>query len=506
MRISLLKRNVAANFLGRGFAAVLFLIAIPFYIRFLGIEAYGIIGFFTSLTALATIFDLGLTTTANRELARLSGASGEAQTARDLTRSLEFISWGSALALGAAAAFAADPIAHDWLRVENLDPEEVARAVMVMAVALLIQLPYGFYSGCLMGLQRQVLLNLVNSAGALVQVTGAIAVLWLISPSLTAFFLWQAIARGLHAAILGFLVWRSLPSSQARPRFSLREVHKVWRFAAGMTATSIVGLLFAQMDNILLSRLLPLSQFGYYAFARAVTLGLLIFATPVFTAVFPHFSQLIAADREEDLEQRYHRATQAVVVALIPAAAVLALFAPEILWAWTGDVETTANSALLVALLAVAMAAHGVLHVPYALLLAAGRMSFIFFANSFALIFLFASILYLTNLHGATGAAWAWIATNFGAFVIIPVVMHRRLLRGLLAKWFLVDVLPPALAACAIALVARWLLPPLEDRVTIVLVLIVVFGTTALGTLAVVPWMRTLVLERIVVVTRKTQT
>ena len=52
MQISLLKRNVAANFFGRGFAALLSLVAIPIYIRFLGIEAYGIIGFFTSLTAL----------------------------------------------------------------------------------------------------------------------------------------------------------------------------------------------------------------------------------------------------------------------------------------------------------------------------------------------------------------------------------------------------------------------------------------------------------------------
>ncbi len=39
---------------------------IPLYIKFLGIEAYGIIGFFTTLQAMFTLLDLGLGYTLNR--------------------------------------------------------------------------------------------------------------------------------------------------------------------------------------------------------------------------------------------------------------------------------------------------------------------------------------------------------------------------------------------------------------------------------------------------------
>ena len=39
--------------------------------------------------------------------------------------------------MGVLAALAADPVAHRWLQIENLDPEEVAGAITVMAVALL---------------------------------------------------------------------------------------------------------------------------------------------------------------------------------------------------------------------------------------------------------------------------------------------------------------------------------------------------------------------------------
>ena len=47
--MSLLKRNIIANFAGQGWAALMALAFVPLYIKFLGIEAYGLIGFFAML-------------------------------------------------------------------------------------------------------------------------------------------------------------------------------------------------------------------------------------------------------------------------------------------------------------------------------------------------------------------------------------------------------------------------------------------------------------------------
>ena len=44
-------RNVVANFLGQGWTAVMNLAFIPVYIKFLGVEAYGLIGLFGLLQA-----------------------------------------------------------------------------------------------------------------------------------------------------------------------------------------------------------------------------------------------------------------------------------------------------------------------------------------------------------------------------------------------------------------------------------------------------------------------
>src|SRR6478752_3969519 len=67
-----LSRNVAANFVGTLWTALMGPALVSVYVRLMGIEAYGLVGILTTLQAAFTLLDLGLTTATNRELARLS--------------------------------------------------------------------------------------------------------------------------------------------------------------------------------------------------------------------------------------------------------------------------------------------------------------------------------------------------------------------------------------------------------------------------------------------------
>jgi O-antigen/teichoic acid export membrane protein len=77
------------------------LAVVPAYIHFLGIEAYGLIGFFLSLTAILQLLDLGLGTALNRQFSHHSAQSGKAREMRDLLRTLEIIYWLIGIAIGA---------------------------------------------------------------------------------------------------------------------------------------------------------------------------------------------------------------------------------------------------------------------------------------------------------------------------------------------------------------------------------------------------------------------
>ena len=62
--------NIVANFSGVGARLIFSLFFSIVYFRLLGSEGYGLIGFFTSLTAFSSLFDLGLNQTTVREVAR----------------------------------------------------------------------------------------------------------------------------------------------------------------------------------------------------------------------------------------------------------------------------------------------------------------------------------------------------------------------------------------------------------------------------------------------------
>jgi O-antigen/teichoic acid export membrane protein len=127
-----LKKHLTANFAGKFWAIAMSLAFIPVYIHTLGIEAYGVIGVYISLLALLSVLDIGLSTTLNRELARLSASGGTDQEARDLARTLEIIYWGIGITLGLAVALLAPVIAHRWVKTQSIPPDVVEHAIRIM--------------------------------------------------------------------------------------------------------------------------------------------------------------------------------------------------------------------------------------------------------------------------------------------------------------------------------------------------------------------------------------
>src|SRR5580692_742250 len=112
-----LKLDLAANFVGIGWYAVLQLACVPLYLKFLGIEAYGLVGFYLMLQAILQVLDFGLSPTMNREMARYSVQPEKAAEARDLVRTLEVGYWLIGIAIGAIILAAAPVIAADWIKV-----------------------------------------------------------------------------------------------------------------------------------------------------------------------------------------------------------------------------------------------------------------------------------------------------------------------------------------------------------------------------------------------------
>ena len=84
-----LKVNLFANVASAGWVACVQLACVPLLIRFMGIEGYGLVGFFVALQIGLQVFDLGQSATINRELARYSTSPARADEARDFVQTFQ---------------------------------------------------------------------------------------------------------------------------------------------------------------------------------------------------------------------------------------------------------------------------------------------------------------------------------------------------------------------------------------------------------------------------------
>jgi O-antigen/teichoic acid export membrane protein len=479
--MSVLKKNIAANFGGGVWTGLMNLVFVPLYIHFLGIEAYGLIGIFATLLGMFALLDMGLSSTLNREMARLSVQEGKSREMRDFVRTLEILYWLAGLLISVAVIALSPFIAYHWVKAEHLSPQTVQTAIMIMGLAVAFQWPMGFYSGGLMGLQRQVLLNVINVVMATFRGLGAVLILWLVSPTVLAFFLWQIVISIVQTGLVVFFLWRSLPPAPEAPHFRLELLRNIWRFAAGMTGIIVTSTILTQTDKIILSRMLSLKVFGYYTLAGVVAMSLCRFIAPVFSATYPRLTNLVALGDKDGIINLYHKSAQLMSVLILPAALVVALFSKDLLLLWTRSPETAAHTYMLVSLLVMGTAIWGLINIPYALQLAYGWTRLSFYVNLVSVLLLVPLIIVLTKWYGVVGAASVWVMLNIGYLTFDIQIMHRRLLPAEKWRWYVEDVGRPFLAAVVVSSIGRLVIKSDWSPFLLIASLCLVSGTTLLA-------------------------
>jgi O-antigen/teichoic acid export membrane protein len=449
-----IRTNILANFAGRTWFALMGLAFVPLYIGYMGIESFGLVGFFITLAGATTILDMGLTTTLNRELARLSALPDAAAEIRTLLHTLEIVYWGIAMLTGAFVVVTAPLIADHWLQAETISNETVTRAVMMMGLTLALQLPMAFYGGGLLGLQKQVSYNIVYAGIATIRYAGVVLVLEFVSPTIIAFFTWQAGTVLVGVIVSRLVLINCLPRSSSARLFSAGILRKISGFAFGSAGITVTAVLLIQSDKLILSRILPLTDFGYYTLAWMVATVLFYITYPIYTAFFPRFSSVSVSDPSV-LPLLYRKASQLMAIAIIPLGITLAFFSREILSLWVADVRTVENTWLLISVLVLGVIANGMLHIPNALQLSQGWTRLILICNSVAVFFLIPGMIFATMNWGAMGAAILWIALNVTFVCVIPLFMHRRLLAAEKPGWYTYSLAVPFLFTVVLCLIVK---------------------------------------------------
>jgi O-antigen/teichoic acid export membrane protein len=438
-----LKHNILANYASQFYVAAIGIVMVPMYVRYMGGEAYGLVGFFAVLQAWFQLLDMGLTPTLARETARVSrSGEGDPFELRRLLRILEGIFIVIAI-LGAGALIGGSHlIANNWLKVQQLPATEVEHAIMLMAAVVALRWIGGLYRGAISGFERLVWLSGVNIAVATARSVLVVPYLMFVGASPTHFFAYQLAVALAETLLLAMQTYRLLPKmipGKAMGR-GFAPLYGVLRFSVSMCIANVVWILGMQADKVALSRLLPLEEYAYFTLAALMASGISLLASPISVPLMPRLTRLFADGDHTGLIGLYREATQLLSVIVIPAVLVMAFFPGQVLWIWTGNAEIVQRCAPLLRLYALGngIAAFGAF--PYYLQFAKGNLKLHVIGTVIFAAFLIPAVVLATKEYGVIGAGYAWLAANLIYFLFWLPVVHGNFAQGLHVRWVSQDV------------------------------------------------------------------
>ena len=441
-----------ANLVGRVWVMGVGIIFVPVYIHFIGIEAFGLIGVFTTIQTIMSLLDMGLTTTLNRELSKHGAIKNEEQYMNDLVRTLEIIYIGISLSIGVVLLLSSYFLSHTWVKPDLLDRQTILEAFMLMSINFSIQLPWGLYEGGLMGLQKQVTLNAINIVLATLKAPVAILILWLISPTIQAFLIWQIILNVIQLLLFRYFLWKYLPKAEEKPRFNKAVIKRSGRFALGVMGTSLLVVLFTQIDKIVLSNTVKLNQFGYYALAASVAAFLSIVITPVAQAVFPRITALVAKKDDLEIKRIFHTSSQMITTVVLPIGMGVFIFANEILLFWTRSTDIAANAGPVLQFLILGNMINSLMTIPYQYTISLGWLRFGINISLVSVVVFFPCTFWAAINYGIKGGAFMWMVLNAAFLIFAMAYLFSKVLKSERRSWYLNDVIRPVTISVLIAI------------------------------------------------------
>ena len=455
----MIRANLISNYFGQAVIALLNIAFVPIYIRYLGIENYGIIGLFTLLTACLSVFEVSISNALMREMARRYeiSATEVRRSIKDLLRTVELASVVIAVILGFGIILSSNWMASYWLKTNNLSGTALKNAIICMGVLIALRFMEGIYRSAIIGMQKQVVLNYISIILAAIRSLGGVLVLSWNSGSVLPFLVWQGVASIIGTMSFLVYVYWCLRNEKIKGKFSYQELINIRRFAGGLFLIAVLSVALTQYDKILLSSRLSLEAYGAYSIAVTISGLLFVLIGPITQAYYPRYCQLIQKDNHEELIRQFHNGSQLISLLVGSIAIILMFNSKIILEIWTGNIELAEKAAPIVCAITIGNLINGFMQIPYQMQLAHGWTGLTVRVNSIAIFISIPLTSYLIEIYGEEGGAWGWALINLLLIIINMSIMYSKILIDQGWVWLYRDIIIPMFIGCTFASVFRYI-------------------------------------------------
>jgi O-antigen/teichoic acid export membrane protein len=217
------------------------------------------------------------------------------------------------------------------------------------------------------------------------------------------------------------------------------EFQRIINFAYGVATTSVIWVIVTQTDKLVLSKVLPLDEYGGFSLAIMLANGIILISGPISMAMLPRMTNIATTCDKNELILIYRRLTQLVVTVLTPVTLVLTMTAYSAMYAWTGNATLSKNTELILAIYAVGNLLMSVGASTYALQYSLGLIRMHVIGNIMSAIIYVPCVILAAMKYGAIGAAATWLLVNLIYLLFWISRIHKKLVPGVNHMWFTVD-------------------------------------------------------------------
>lgn len=446
----ILRKNIIANYAGKLYTILIGIVVLPFYLEFLGAEAYGLVGFFVLMQSWMALLDIGMSPTLSREVAKLQATEDhkDRELFKSLLHSLEFIFIFISLVVSLGIIFFSDWLSVHWLNVETLDLSTVSYCIVLMGVMVGLRFLSTLYKSGIAGAEYQVWLNTTNVLIATLKFVGVLLILYFISNDVQHFFEYQIVVTIFELFVFFIKFYKIVEVGKFKLYFSYVAIKPIIPFAGGIAFTSAIWILLTQLDKLLLSTILPLEQYGYFVIVAMVANAIMQLVDPISQAILPRMTNLHTQKQDEEMIKVYKKSTQLMAVFIFSVVGIVGVFSYELLYSWTGNQEVSVWSQDILFWYVLGNGITAISAFQYYLQFAHGELKMHVQYNILLALISIPLISWAAYTYGALGVAMVWFTLSLLSFLVWVPYVHHKFAPGVHKGWILKDILPIFLSTC----------------------------------------------------------
>jgi O-antigen/teichoic acid export membrane protein len=418
---SLLAKNSIFNLLGQILPMLVGVLTIPYIVKGLGTDGYGILSIAYVVLGYFSVFDLGLSRATVKFVAE--------HLSPEKVHKIPELVWTSLfllLAMGCAgglivAAFVPIAVTH-FFKMPPSFVGEARASLFILAASMPVMLGNDALRGVLEAAQRFDLVNYVKVPGSICfYLLAALAIP--LGIGVRGIVLLLVLVRLTTAFAYLLLSFRVFPELRRNCHFSRAAMRPLAVFGGWIMVTNITAPIFGYLERFLIASVLSVGMLTYYSVPFDLVGKVLIFPASIVPSLFPYFSYHGSRNGNE-VSDVTSRVIKYLLLVMTPVTAVFVFFAKDILQLWLGG-QFASQSTVVLQLVAMLFFFNAFALVSFTSVQALGRPDLKAIWDVIALPLYAVTAWWLMRRLGINGAALAKLLISVADFVLLYTIARR---------------------------------------------------------------------------------